>query len=263
MNIALYGPGRAGGSLILAASRAGHTIVSIDGRSASAVDELRTMVGTEDGEADVLVIAVADDAIPSVVAGFNPESLPPRVVHLSGAVSVDVLAPLAGTDVAIGCFHPLQTLPTATVGADRLPGSFAAITGDDEVVAFLERFAESIGCSTIRIEDADKPLYHAAAAAAANFTMTSLGIASELFEELGVTPHALRPLVDAIVANAFEFGARSAITGPIARGDIETVASQVAAVRSRTPELAEQFLSMARATAAFTGRTEEFAEVLR
>jgi predicted short-subunit dehydrogenase-like oxidoreductase (DUF2520 family) len=262
MNIALYGPGRAGGSLVIAASRVGHTITSIDGRDDQAVSELTRLVELGDAEPDLLVLAVSDDAIPTISAHIDFDALPPSVVHMSGAVPVSALAPFQDAGSAIGSFHPLQTMPSPLAGADRLRGASVAVTATEDLARSLEDLARSLGCVPFRISDQYKPLYHAGAAAAANFTMTALGIAHDLFEAAGVDPASSRPLVEAIVANAFEIGPRSALTGPIARGDVATVAAQVDAVKSDAPEAVDAFVAMAKATAVYSGRSEEFAEVL-
>lgn len=262
MNIALYGPGRAGGAFVIAASRAGHTITSIEGRDPDSVEALTQLVETAEAEPDLLVIAVADDAIASIGEQVDLTKPPMRVVHMSGAVPVAALAAFEDAGATTGSFHPLQTLPSALVGANRLPGAYVAITAPDDLARTLESLAASLGCIPFRIADDKKALYHAGAAAAANFTMTSLGIAHGLFEAAGVDPVSSRPLVEAIVANAFDLGPRSALTGPIARGDTATVASQLDAVRSDAPEIVGPFLAMARATALFAGREAEFSQVL-
>ncbi len=262
MNIALYGPGRAGGALALAAVAAGHRIVSIDGRSQSSVDALRSLVVVEPGQPDLLVVAVSDDAIESASAHLAGAVSASAAVHLSGAVPVEALAPLERSGAAIGSLHPLQTLPSAEVGAVKLAGAHVAITADDPLAGVLEAFVRSLGCIPFRIDDAHKPLYHAAAAAAANFTLASLGLAHELFDAAGVDPVVSRPLVAAIVDNAYELGPRDALTGPIARGDVETVRAQLAAIRRDAPESADQYVAMARATASFTGKSDEFLQVL-
>jgi predicted short-subunit dehydrogenase-like oxidoreductase (DUF2520 family) len=261
MNIALYGPGRAGGALVIAASRAGHTITSIDGRNADGVEALVQLVDVKGGEPEILILAVADDAIASMSDIVDLATLPFGVVHMSGAVPTSALEPFERAGATVGSFHPLQTLPSALVGANRLPGAHVAITAPDDLAVMLESLATSIRCVPFRISDDKKALYHAGAAAAANFTMTSLGIAHRLFEAAGVDPVASRPLVEAIVANAFDIGPTSALTGPIARGDVATVRAQVEAVRTDTPDVLEAFLAMSRATASFAGRSDDFVEV--
>ena len=112
------------------------------------------------------------------------------------------------------------------------------------------------------LDDADKALYHAAAAAAANYPLAALSMARRLFAAAGVPFEAAGPLVRAVVDNAFALGPDVALTGPVARGDVGTVAAQLAAVERTDPSLAPHFVSMARATAAVAGTEEVFEEVL-
>src|SRR5204862_3683083 len=100
----------------------------------------------------------------------------------------------------------------------------------------------------VEVADADRAAYHAAASIASNFLVTLEGAAERLAATAGVDRAALAPLVRATVGNWAEHGAEKALTGPIARGDAETVARQRAAVEDRTPEGVELFDALADAT---------------
>lgn len=259
MKIAVYGPGRAGGALALAASRAGHEITSIGGRDPHAVAELVDLVRPGGGFPELLIIAVSDDAISEVAMVLNISA--PSVVHVSGAVPVDVLKPFADAGSAIGSFHPLQTFPNAVVGADRLAGAAIAVTAEGGLSKTLFAFAESLGCHPFAITDEAKPLYHAAAAASANYTLATLAVASKLYIAAGVDPSVAQPLVRAVVDNAFELGPESALTGPIARGDVATVEAQIEAVRTAAPAMIDAFIELGRITADIAGNADLFSEV--
>lgn len=262
MQIAIYGPGRAGGALAFAFASAGHVITSIDGRTQAAVTGLRDAVTISGGDPDLLVLAVSDDALAGIHNEFDLSALPPAVVHVSGAVPVDALRHFADAGSSTGSFHPLQTLPDRDSGAERLPGSYVAITAGADLFRDLDLLARSIGCIPFRIDEANKALYHAGAAAAANFVVASLGIAHALMDAADVPTEAIGPLVEAIVANVQELGPEASLTGPIARGDVGTVAAQVEAVAHVDERIAEAFLSMARATATYAGADDVMAEVL-
>ncbi len=262
MNISLYGTGRAAGALGLACVRAGHRIVDIDARSPESVRALSELLGISDGEPDLCVIAVSDDAIGAVARILAGRPDPVDTVHLSGAVPTDVLEPLAALGVQVGSFHPLQTLPDARNGADQLPGSWIGVTAEQPLRDRLASLAVSIGCRSFEIDDAAKPLYHAAAAATANFVLAVLALAEDLFTAADVPFESARPLLEATIRNAFELGPREALTGPIARGDVETVARQLAAVRSYDDTRFEDFVSLATLTARTAGTQDRFIEVL-
>lgn len=263
MNISIHGPGRAGGALAIAASDAGHVIVSVHGRSAEAVDRLSSVVDVQHGAPDLVIIAVADDAIDLVAADIAGHGPTFPTVHVSGAVSVRALDPISNTGVQVGSIHPLQTLPDPQRGAARLPGAWMAVTAREPLRTVLNDFAASLRCRPFDLDDDVKPLYHAGATAAANYTLTTLDLALALFEAAGVPFEAAHPLVETIVANAFEMGPAEALTGPVARGDTETVARQIAAIREQIPQAEEVFVGLARATAAIAGTSATIEEALR
>ena len=270
MRIVLVGPGRAGMSLAIAAANAGHEVIAVVGRTSESAQRGAVMVGAapltlDDAlpEADLLILATRDGAIASVAGQLAGGSLPiGAAVHLSGLSPVRALASLAERGLDIGSFHPLQTLPNPEAGSARLHGAHIGITAQSPLRERLEDLARSLGSTPFNLDDADKPVYHAAAAAAANFPLAALAMAADLFESAGVPWDAARPLVDAVVANAFELGPRAALTGPVARGDAQTVAAQLSAVASSNPEWKVAFARFVESLAALTGRTEQFAAVL-
>ena len=258
LRLIVIGPGRAGGSLVRAAIEAGHQIVGILSRSGT--DEPGPVLGWDEPlpEADLALIAVKDDAVVEVVDRLAPNfSAVPVAAHVSGFLPVSVLEPLAAAGVAIGGFHPLQTLPDPERGALALAGSFAAIGGDPLAVDTLNIFAASLGMEPFALADASRPAYHAAAAAAANFVVTALAVAGDLFDSGEVEPRVARPLVERVVANVFEGGAGAALTGPIARGDIDTVIGHLTAARDVSESVGRQFRLLAEATTLRAGREED------
>lgn len=269
MDLSLVGPGRAGLAVTLAAKRAGHRITGVLGRDAStsaeAARQLEAPVvswGEPLPACDLVLVAVRDDAISDVAERLIGQvAAVGAVAHLSGLKSI---ATLAGVGIPFGSFHPLQTLPSPEIGADRLAGAWVAVTSDDDLLSDrLFALAASLGCHPFELADEQKPLYHAAAAAAANFTLAALAMSRRLFSAAGVDFAAAAPLIDAIVANAATMGPEAALTGPVARGDVGTVQAQVAAVRTAAPELAEHFVAMVRATAAVAGTSARIEEALR
>jgi predicted short-subunit dehydrogenase-like oxidoreductase (DUF2520 family) len=271
VKLLLAGPGKAGRSLFLRIAAAGHTIAGVTGRDPAASAEAAAALsapalgwGDAMPEADLLVIAVRDDAIEEVAVHLAPLAGEVRgAVHLSGLTSLEALEPFMGI-CAVGSFHPLQTLPDPESGAVRLEGAWLAVTSDDDLLSDdLFRLATSMGAHPFELPDDSKALYHAAAAAAANYPLAALAMSRRLFEAAGVPFDAAGPLVRAVVDNAFALGPEAALTGPIARGDVGTVAGQRAAVEAAVPELMEDFLAMGRAVARVSGTTDLFGEVLQ
>jgi predicted short-subunit dehydrogenase-like oxidoreductase (DUF2520 family) len=244
--------------MAIASQRAGHDIGGVLTRDH---DEARWPVLPWDEplpEADIALIAVRDEAIPEVSARIAPYVARVGVVaHMSGFVPVMTLHGLRGAGTAIGGFHPLQTFPDAETGASALAGSYVGIDGDELAVDMLTHLATSLEMEPFRLDDAARPAYHAAAAAAANFVVTALGVSADLFDSAGIDPKVSRPLVERAVANVYDRGAKGSLTGPIARGDVETVVGHLTAAREVSEHVGRQFRLMAEATTIRAGREED------
>ncbi|MFO7590346.1 MAG: Rossmann-like and DUF2520 domain-containing protein [Acidimicrobiia bacterium] len=236
--VALVGPGRAGGALCLALRRGGDRVVAVAGRSPDAPSTQATaqLLGAPVVEveaagvgADLVVLAPPDarlvDVARVVAASIETDAL---VVHLSGAQGLGALASIAEqrTDVAIGALHPLQSLPSAEAGADRLAGSWAAVAGDARVTVL----AADLGLRPFAVADEHRARYHAAACVASNHLVALLAQVGRLAAAAGVPEEAFQPLVRATVEHALAIGPAAALTGPISRGDIGTVAAHLAAI---------------------------------
>lgn len=258
MRLIVVGPGRAGGSLALAADQAGHEIVGVLSRHDNTLGFPALEWDTELPEADVVILSVRDEAISEVAARLAPfVSNAGVVAHLSGFTPTLALREIKERGTAIGGFHPLQTLPDPQTGSRALADAFVAIGGDPLGVDVLTHLASSLGMKPFRLDDSARPAYHAAAAAAANFVVTALAVSADLFESADVDPAVSRPLVERVVANVFEKGAAASLTGPIARGDIETVIGHLEAAHAVSEYVGRQFRLMAEATTIRAGREED------
>jgi predicted short-subunit dehydrogenase-like oxidoreductase (DUF2520 family) len=251
----IVGPGRAGGAIALAAARAGHDLAGVLSRTGDTT--YGPALGWEQPlpASDLLLIAVRDDAIEKVSARISPHAGAVAVAaHLSGFTPVTALGDLARAGIPTGGFHPLQTLPDPELGAAALTGAFVGVGGDPTAVETLSRFGVSLGMTPFPLADDSRPGYHAGAAAAANFVITALATAGDLMRAALVDPLVTRPLVERAVSNLYETGPGSALTGPIARGDISTVMGQLAAAGQVSDAVGEQYRLMAEATAIRAGR---------
>jgi predicted short-subunit dehydrogenase-like oxidoreductase (DUF2520 family) len=182
-------------------------------------------------EADLVILATPDGAIAdtgvALATGLRPGTL---VVHLSGACSLEELDKLQSErpDVELGALHPLQSLPSVELGLERLPGSWCAVDGPPVV----ERLALTLGMRPFRLPADERARYHAAATIASNHLVALLGQAARIASAAGVPPEALLPLVQATVDNVAALGPDDALTGPVARGDADTVARHLDALAS-------------------------------
>jgi predicted short-subunit dehydrogenase-like oxidoreductase (DUF2520 family) len=235
---ALVGPGRAGTTLAVALVARGWTPVAVAGRSADAASVAAASarlgapavdVAEAARDADVVLVATPDAAIADAAFALAPTLRPGAlVVHLSGACPVEELDKLAAErpDVELGALHPLQSLASVEQGVARLPGSWAAVEGPPAV----ERLALTLGLRPFHVDADRRAGYHAAATIASNHLVALLGQAVRVAEAAGVPPEALLPLVRASVDNVDALGPADALTGPVARGDVDTVARHLDAL---------------------------------
>lgn len=260
MKMIIVGPGRAGGSIALAAGRAGHEIVGILSRSTGDGSDFGPGLSLEHQfpSADLLLIAVRDEAIEEVGRQLvEAVGSIPVAAHLSGFTPVSALEPLSAVGLATGGFHPLQTLPDPERGALALAGSYVGIGGDGAARSILTELAVSLQMRPFELSDESRPMYHAGAAAASNFVITALETAGDLMNAAGIDPQVAVPLVERAVANTYQGVTPSVLTGPIARGDTATVRGQLEAARQVSEDVGDQYRLMAEATAIRAGRRDE------
>ncbi len=182
----------------------------------------------------VVLLCVPDGAIAGAAAAQPPG---PLVGHCSGATT---LAPLAGHRAF--SLHPLMTVPEH--GRMDFAGATAAVAGHPVARAL----AEALGMRAVEVADLDRAAYHAAASMASNFLVTLESAAERLAGTAGLERDSLVPLVRATVENWVQLGS-GALTGPIARGDTQTVASHRQALQARTPDLLALYDALAEVTA--------------
>ncbi len=241
--VGVIGPGRAGTGLALAWARAGYP-VRLHGRRAKRVPSPLTLTVGPPGEpppwlaqVSVVILAVPDDAIPPLAnalaasGGVRAEQV---VLHLSGSRGHEVLQGLASSGAALGSLHPLQTLVEPDRAPLHLRGAWAAIEGMPRAVELAERLARAVGLRPFRVRPEDKPLYHAGAVFASNYFVVVEAVAEQLLRQAGLSEAdawaALRPLVRGTLDNLVREGPLKALTGPVLRGDAETVARHLAAL---------------------------------
>lgn len=251
-SLLLVGPGRAGMSVALAAREEGHRVVGVLGRSGGSEAARRLDAVWLDWDADslppadIMVVAVSDGAIRSVAQDLAGRVTASIAVHLSGATPISVLDVLG---LPHGSLHPLQSLPDPETGMRSLVGAGMAVTGSSSAVQeSLTRFAASIGCRPFSLSDATKVTYHAAASAASNFVTTVLALSDDLFRAAGVDPALAESLTQAAVRNAYTLGPRAALTGPVVRGDTETVQTQIEAAYDVSEHVGATFAALVEAT---------------
>ena len=175
-----------------------------------------------------MFLAVPDGVVAALARQIAKHEPSPQVafVHVSGALGLDALASL-GDEHAVGSFHPLQSFPSP-----RPPGSFRGITvavdaSSPRLERRLARLARDVGARPRHVGDSERVLYHAAAVFASNYVVAVVNEAAKMLRAAGWTQHqaerALLPLVEGAVASMRKSGTVRALTGPVRRGDDDTV----------------------------------------
>jgi predicted short-subunit dehydrogenase-like oxidoreductase (DUF2520 family) len=253
--VGIVGPGRMGLALGGALSQAGaveHLVFF--GRSpeppphplfdGSGAVSYRTGYGPMPQELRLLVLAVPDDALHEVANDVARAAQAPRgavALHLSGALSTDVLAPLHGAGFAVGSLHPLQTVADPWSGAERLRGCAYALAGEPAALMAARGIVTALDGRPLVIPPNLRPLYHAAAVFASNYVLAAVAVVARALSEAGVPDEdavaAALPLMRGTMDNLEQLGLGPALTGPVARGDVDTVRLHLSRLSERERRL--------------------------
>ena len=239
-DISIIGCGKVGAAIAQLAVGAGRRVSALASRNGARARELAARIGAPEaageiawaaGAGTLVLLTVSDDAIEPLcgelarAGAFGAGSI---VAHCSGALGSDILA--AARD-SCGCLiasmHPLTTFPTAGAAVEKFAGAYCFCEGDAAATDALMDLAADIGGKPMLINAGAKVLYHAAAVMACNYLTALLDAAVTLCGEAGIDRRtalaALGPLAGATLENVTKLGTPAALTGPIARGDEQTV----------------------------------------
>ncbi len=266
--VAIIGAGRVGCSMGFLLQRAGFTVAVVVTRSrvsaASAAEFIGAGEPTTDAalaaaNAGIILITTPDRAIRETcesiaAAGIRPGSI---VVHTSGAHSLDLLSAAGARGAYRAVLHPLQSLASREQGIKVLPGSYFRIEADPAALAMVKEIVKALGGIELAMPkwtpDKDSAaLYHAGAVAVSNYFVALVDYGLKFYQALGADKkEALKgvlPLIRGTLHNIETLGIPDALTGPIMRGDIETVRGHLSAMENRTPELTDLYKELARQT---------------
>ena len=256
LRVGVVGTGRAGAVLGAALQRAGHRVVA-----ASAVSEASReraalllpgvpLVAVEDvvEAADLVLLSVPDDALPDLVTGLAAAGafrVGQLVAHPSGRHGLEVLRPAQG--VLPLALHPVLPLTGTAVDLERLHGAAFGVTSPDVLRPIAEALVLEMGGEPVWVEEALRPLWHAALAHGANHLVTLVASAADLLRLAGAENpgQVLGPLLTAALDGALRSG-DAALTGPVSRGDADTVAAHLAVLPD---DVRPAYLALARLTA--------------
>jgi len=201
--------------------------------------------------------AGSSSADSSVFRGRRPWS-GKVVLHTCGSLSSEVLAPLRQQGAAVGSLHPFQTVPSPEAGVRNLRGCYWGIEGDEAALRVARRWVKLLGGQAFLVRPDRKILYHAAAFLVCPTVVTLMERSARLLQESGVPERISRPMLAAFVAetagNFSALGPRQSLTGPVARGDWQTVKRHLAALRRLAPEVVPVYTELVRDMLRLAGR---------
>lgn len=252
-NFAIIGGGKVGVALARQLLAAGYTSTGIACQTKASAEKAAELAGLTrytstpwqiTSNAGIVFITTPDSAIADTCRdiaahrGFGPGAV---VLHCSGALPSTILTVPDNMDIARGSFHPLQSFATTDMAGNPFQDIIAAVEGDPAAVTMGQTIGRSLGATCFEIKTEGKSLYHAAAVVASNYLITLLENALTLLEAAGIDRAdaltILRPLIKGTLANIDQAGIPQALTGPVARGDLDTIATHLDHIRTETSNL--------------------------
>ncbi|SDH79635.1 Predicted oxidoreductase, contains short-chain dehydrogenase (SDR) and DUF2520 domains [Sinosporangium album] len=258
--VGVLGAGKVGSVLGAALAQAGHRVVAAsgvsDGSHRRAVERLGLTPTTAEEvvrRSELVLLTVPDDALPGLAAGLAATGAGLRgklLVHTSGAYGLAVLEPAVRAGAIPLALHPVMTFTGRDDDVRRLTGCSFGVTASEQFRPVAEALVIEMGGEPVWVAEADRALYHAAIAGAANHMVTLIAESSELLRTIGVDNpgRMLGPLLGAALDNVLRLGI-AGLTGPVVRGDAGTVRKHVDALILAAPEAADAYVALARLTA--------------
>jgi predicted short-subunit dehydrogenase-like oxidoreductase (DUF2520 family) len=255
--VGIIGAGAVGTALGAALHRAGWPVVAVASRDAARRERFRSLVPGARAfaeapaildEVELLILAVPDDAIERLAGElrlYGGQAL----VHTSGVLGAEVLEPARAAGTQIGAFHPLIAFADTERAIAAFHGATIAVEGDDQLVSHLADMAEALGATAVRLEPGSKAAYHAAAVLAAGGFVALLDAIAELGRAAGLDEQGSLAvyggLIEQTLGNARALGIRAALTGPMTRGDVGTLARHLDALERLAPAALPLYLAAA------------------
>ncbi|KUP95530.1 Rossmann-like and DUF2520 domain-containing protein [Thermobifida cellulosilytica] len=261
LSVGVIGPGRVGSVLGAALARAGHRVVAASAvseasrqRAAARLPDARICEPAEVvAQSDLVLLTVPDDALAPLANGLAATGAPltgKLVAHASGAHGTGVLDPLTRAGALPLALHPVMTFTGRDEDLNRLANCSFGVTAPEPLRPIAEALVVEMGAEPVWIAEEYRALYHAALAQGANHLVTLVAESASLLALAGVDHpgRMLAPLLGAALDNALRLGI-DGLSGPVMRGDADTVAAHLAQLRRHAPESAASYVALARLTA--------------
>jgi predicted short-subunit dehydrogenase-like oxidoreductase (DUF2520 family) len=247
--VGIIGAGAVGTALGAGLHRAGWPVVAVASRDEARRERFRSLVPGARAfaeapaildEAELVILTVPDDVIERLAGELRLYS-GQALIHTSGVLGAEVLEPARAAGTQIGAFHPLVAFADTERAIEALRGATVAVEGDDQLASLLAEMAEALGATAVRLAPGSKAAYHAAAVLAAGGFVALLDAIADLGRAAGLDePGSLAVyggLIEQTLGNARALGIRAALTGPMTRGDVGTLARHLDALARLAPDV--------------------------
>jgi predicted short-subunit dehydrogenase-like oxidoreductase (DUF2520 family) len=259
-SFAIVGCGKIGTALGIFLAKAGYKAVGLAGRSLASAQRTAEIIGCDHysdvpweitRNADVVFITTPDGVIIETcdaIAGHKGFADKAVVLHCSGALPSTILSTAKTCGALTGSMHPLQTFASSKFSANPFQGITVSIEGENDAVNMAKKIVADLGGSSVTILTESKTLYHASAVVASNYLVALLDLALRLMGASGIAGRdafkVLKPLIEGTLSNIEEVGIPAALTGPIVRGDAETVEKHIEEIGLTTPGLLDLYKTL-------------------
>ncbi len=276
--VSIIGCGRVGTAIAVYSTKAGYAVAGLASRTVASAEKTRQVAGAgqvhEDASSavmagDIVFITTPDDAIESVCASLSDgcrEKLSGKIVyHCSGALSSAILSSAKKWGASTGSIHPLQSFAPYTLDqSSPFKGINISVEGDEPAVVLGKTMVHGLGANAFSIPTKAKTLYHAAAVVASNYLVTLEDFAIQLLKSADLEPDTaykiLEPLIQGTLTNIKNRGAIEALTGPVARGDVEIVERHLEDIDEYLPDYSLLYRILGRYTLDLAHRKGELSE---
>lgn len=246
--VALVACGRVGTAVAVLLQRAGCDVTGLWSRSAPSLERAAALLDAPRLDlaapisADLVIVGANDPAIADVARMIAP-SVPPGIVvaHLSGSLGAEVLSPVEDSGAIPAALHPVQACPDVPTAIERLPGSAWGVTTSDQVFEPVAGWVRDLlKGSPVRVQERDRAIWHAASVMTSNGIAALMAFGESLLSGIGMNQaeKILGPLAAGTVANAVGGGGGgTTLTGPVVRGEVETIERHLTSLESKAPHL--------------------------
>ena len=253
--ITIVGPGRLGTALARALHESGYPVAAIVHRRGGSAKHARALAAevhsralTSVSPSGVVFLCAGDSQLPDLVSEIQHADWRGAIaLHTSGALTSDLLAPLRRRGAAVGSMHPMMSFVRGAQTA--LWGVWFGIEGDAKAVRAARAIARNLGGNVMAVKKAAKPLYHAFGAFASPLLIATLALGERVGRRAGLSDRearsAMKPIVEQTLRNYLESGAEGAFSGPLVRGDVDTIRKHLAVLRP-VPEARAAYVALAR-----------------